>query len=257
MANALTETGAAYISPTAANLRDILTGSDSLGRAFPAGTDHMQQLDFRHRRISRDRRACRSQRTKHLMELDASQPRLLNGHAADERLLRTSVLLRHKLSELRTDLKIETAAHQQPFRAVVPHIDLYDPTAAHHETVDIAVAVERRTVRPFSIERSQTVDDRFTVTGDGVYPLHPLLHPFVALGIESRSLAGMGVFASACERDPQMVRNEERRRHGIGNHRGFIEASRNRSTISTSATDCDGTAARAGVGMKEFLGVRG
>jgi len=39
MATALTETGIPYISPTAANLHDILTGSDSLGRAFPAGID--------------------------------------------------------------------------------------------------------------------------------------------------------------------------------------------------------------------------
>ena len=61
-------------------------------------------------------------------------------------------------------LYIEPIAREQPFGAVVPHVHLHDLAASHDETVDVAVAFERRAVRPLAIQRAEIIDDGFAVS---------------------------------------------------------------------------------------------
>ena len=52
--------------------------------------------------------------------------------------------------------------HQQAFRAIVPDVHLYDLSAFHHESINVAIAFERRAVGPLAVERPQIVDDGLT-----------------------------------------------------------------------------------------------
>src|SRR5215216_7931371 len=102
---------------------------------------------------------------------------------------RVSNLLHHKGLSSTANLRLDPVLDQQPFGAVVPHVHLRDLAAAHDEAVDIAVPFERRSVRPFAIERTEIIDDGLGQARHYVGALDPLFHPLVALGVESRGFA--------------------------------------------------------------------
>lgn len=59
---------------------------------------------------------------------------------------------------------LDTVLCEQAFGAVVPHILRNDQPVADDEPVDIAVALEGRSIRPFAIKRAKAVDDRFRLS---------------------------------------------------------------------------------------------
>src|SRR5262245_36175835 len=110
-------------------------------------------------------------------------------------------------------------ARQQPLRAVVPYVHLHDLAAAHHKTINIAVALEWRTVRPFPIEGADAVDNRLPAPRYDVRALHRLLHPLVAPGVERRALPRVREFAPTRECQLERVADIERGRLRIRDHR--------------------------------------
>src|ERR1700710_1479610 len=78
----------------------------------------------------------------------------------------------------------ESVLGQQALGAVVPDLHADDQPVAHGEAVDVAVALERRAVRPGAVQGAEAVDRGDAVARHHVQPFHPLLHPGVAPGIE-------------------------------------------------------------------------
>src|SRR6185369_15020654 len=91
--------------------------------------------------------------------------------------------------------------HQNAFGAVVPDVHLHDLAAPHHEAVDVTVALERRAVEPFAIERADAVDDGLIRARADVEAVHPLLDPAIAPRVEAGRPARMIELASAGEGD--------------------------------------------------------
>src|SRR5262245_2177151 len=118
---------------------------------------------------------------------------------------------------------INAVQYQQALGTIVPHIHGDDFALAHHKTIDVAIALERRAVGPFAVEGAQIVDDGFAPARNHVHALHLLFHPLVAALIEDSRLARVGIAAPAGEGDLEVGRDVARRGDGIGHHRGDEE----------------------------------
>src|SRR5512138_909399 len=98
-------------------------------------------------------------------------------------------------------LRLDPALDENALGAVVPDVHLHDLAALHHEAIDIAVALERRAVDPFAVQRADAVDDGLVVAGADVETVHLLLDPAIALGVEAGRPARVIEFAPAREGD--------------------------------------------------------
>src|SRR5258706_7650360 len=76
----------------------------------------------------------------------------------------------------------EPGAHHQPLGAVVPDFHLHDLAVADDVAIDVTVALERRAVQPFAVERARLIDGGlgFGAALDHVSRAEFLLHPLVA-----------------------------------------------------------------------------
>src|SRR3978361_294348 len=101
----------------------------------------------------------------------------------------------------RTDSSLNPLVHQNSLGAVVPDIHLHDLAALHHEAIDIAVALERRTVDPFAVERADAVDHGLVGARAAIQTIHLFLNPAIAPRIEAGRPARMIELAAAGERD--------------------------------------------------------
>src|SRR5262245_13155190 len=77
----------------------------------------------------------------------------------------------------------DAVQHKQAFGTIVPDVHLHDLAIAHHEAIDVPVALERGTVGPFAVKGAQIVDDGLARARDDVAPFHLLFHPFVATSV--------------------------------------------------------------------------
>src|ERR1700730_14566643 len=76
-------------------------------------------------------------------------------------------------------LSLNPALDQNPLRAVVPDVHLHDLAILHHKAIDIAVALERRAVDPFAVERADAVDHGLPIAGADIEAVHLLFDPAI------------------------------------------------------------------------------
>src|SRR5882672_12228660 len=82
-------------------------------------------------------------------------------------------------------LRLNPALHQNALGAVIPDIHLHDLPAPHHKAVDVTVALERRAVDPFPVERADAVDDGLVRARADVEAVHLLLDPAITPRVEA------------------------------------------------------------------------
>src|ERR1700704_4192761 len=116
--------------------------------------------------------------------------------------------------------RLDAALDQDPFGAVVPDIHLYNETVPHHEAIDIAVALERRAVDPFAVERTDAVDHGLALTRADIETIHLLFDPAIAPRIEAGRPARVIELAPAREGDHRTRLHIGRSGIGIGDYRG-------------------------------------
>src|SRR5437763_1278728 len=81
--------------------------------------------------------------------------------------------------------RLDPALNQNALRAVVPDVHLDDLAFLHHEAIDVAVALERRAVDPFAVERADAVDHGLAGTEADVETIHLLFDPAIAARVEA------------------------------------------------------------------------
>src|SRR5262245_58670992 len=97
--------------------------------------------------------------------------------------------------------RLDPSLHQNALGAVVPDVHLHDLAALDDETIDVAVAFERRAVDPFAVKRADAVDHGLVRARADVEAVHLLLDPAIAAGVETGRPARMIELASAGEGD--------------------------------------------------------
>src|SRR5665647_553820 len=127
--------------------------------------------------------------------------------------------LRFGISDALTDLRLDRVARENTLGAVVPDIHPHDQAIANDEAIDIAIALERRAVGPFTIERAGIIDHGLADAGRHVGPFHLLLHPLVALGVEAGGFPRVAELAAAGEGDGNVGAHEAGSLLGIRDHR--------------------------------------
>src|SRR5258705_10657210 len=106
-------------------------------------------------RRSRGRERDLAAHSNVILRCERSEPRRMRGDG-----VRSPSFEARKSAHLRMTLcsRHNPALDQNALGAVVPDIHFYDEAAPHHEAVDIAVALERRAVDPFAVQRADRVD---------------------------------------------------------------------------------------------------
>src|SRR3954470_14805011 len=118
------------------------------------------------------------------------------------------------------DLRLYPHLHQDALGAVIPDVHLHDLSAPHHKAIDVTVALERRGVDPFAVERADAVDDGLVRTRADVKAVHLLLDPAITPRVETGRPARMIEFAPAGKGDDRAGLHISRIPLGIRYHGG-------------------------------------
>src|SRR6266567_8631958 len=82
-------------------------------------------------------------------------------------------------------LSLNATPNQDSLGAVVPDVHLHDLASLDDEAIDIAVALERRAVDPFAVQRSDAVDHGLIRAWTDIEAIHLLLDPTIAPRVEA------------------------------------------------------------------------